>query len=115
MINERYVYFLAISKDMVLQNSSKNLSDIKDILIFRPENFNPRIIAHDGWFTVHYYIEPWNKFNKLIDDWGYRNNVFTISIKNDARVDILNKLDIFGINHDKLNYDYDLMSKKYTK
>lgn len=39
--------------------------DLRKTYLFRPAHITQRIVAQDGWFTVHWYIEKKNKFVPL--------------------------------------------------
>lgn len=93
----------------ILRYSDHNLVDIKrdkspfktnKTRIFKPNLNNERIVAQNGWFTVHS-----NKTNKIIpldEEEDFKDKVWQIEIPAANHPEILGKLNILGINHETI-------------
>ena len=46
-------------------NVDKDVFELNRTYLFRPAHITQRIIAQDGWFTIHWYIEKEDKFVPL--------------------------------------------------
>jgi hypothetical protein len=67
--------------------------------VFKPNHITKRITAQNGWFTIHKFIEKENKFIKLNTNSQYSKKITRYDIPNQERNDILEGLDLLGINH----------------
>ena len=93
----------------ILKYTDYNLVDIKrdkspfklnKTRIFKPNLNNERIVAQNGWFTIHT-----NKTNKIIpldEEEDFKGKLWQIEIPVVNHSEILGKLNILGINHETI-------------
>jgi len=95
-----YVYILNSTKEMIL-DLKKNESPFNTTVtkILQPTLNNNRIIAQSGWFTAHKYDTNLNKFIALENITKIKPLLTQIEIISDAKVEILRKLAVYGINN----------------
>ena len=63
---------------------------------------NPRIIAQDGWFTVHRYSKKNNKFISLDKNTDLKKNIIEVKIPGKFKREMNINLNVFGINYQKI-------------
>ncbi len=105
--NNSHFYIYKATSDMFFDSLNDDPFSLAHIKILRPQLNNARIIAQNGWFTIHNYnyrniLEKNNgKFVSLNDSF-LSISVFHIEIPKEEKKDILLKLDDFGINQESL-------------
>lgn len=107
----RYVWAFFVEKEYVIEE--ENVQDIlndKSIKVFRPNHVTNRIVAQNGWFTIHNIADEEIGFTSLNGDQIYKDRLYIIMVAEDLRDDILKKLDKLGINDFSLFPDLDGLS-----
>jgi hypothetical protein len=66
--------------------------------VFQPRLNNSRIVAQNGWFTLHCYARKNKKFVSLEFNKATKNMLTEFTIPNENRADILRSLDRNGIS-----------------
>lgn len=74
-------------------------SDHNGISILRPFLEDRRIIAQDGWFTVHSFSNKRGKFIPLGESANHASGMIKININAQSKREILERLDILGVSH----------------
>jgi hypothetical protein len=98
--NPSFVYILQAEEDMLV-DLTKNDSpfSIKNTRILRPSLNNVRVIAQSGWFTAHKYSSVDKQFTCLEKNSEINDKLTRIEIPAIAKIEILKKLSIFGVNN----------------
>lgn len=98
-----YIYVLKHS-DHDLVNDELNTSPfvISKTKIFKPNLNNERIVAQNGWFTIHAISESHHRIIPLDEEEGFKGRVWQIEIPSAHHSEILGKLNILGINHETI-------------
>lgn len=97
-VKNRVVWaFLPLNDEIVTEKTKGGPYNQTETKVFKPRHTNNRIIAQQGWFTVHKFSKnstfvPFNKNNK------YNKRLMKFTIPNELRNEILNKLDKLGVN-----------------
>jgi hypothetical protein len=101
--NNAYVFILKQTQDNIL-NLSKETSPfaIAHTKIFRPNLNNERIIAQNGWFTIHSLKKNENKFLPLHEEAGFTNEIWLVEIPAGLKATMMLKLSILGINNETI-------------
>lgn len=96
-----YVYVLRYS-DQSLVNPDDNVSpfNLEQTKIFKPNLNNERIVAQNGWFTIHSNQNKENRIIPLDEEKEFKGNVWQIEIPANRKPEILGKLNILGVNHE---------------
>lgn len=97
-VGDVYVY--------VLKADSFQLADIYDAdpfeqvqtLVFQPRLDNERILAQNGWFTLHRFSNQSQMFVPLEDQGRVKQNLTEIVVDGGARFHILGSLSRLGVN-----------------
>lgn len=99
-----YVYVLLPRWDIEIldQSTEESLEKIQGISILKPNFPDSRIVAQDGWFTIHGISRKHGKFFDFQDRNGCMPGVIKIVIDPHATAEILKSLDILGVNHHNL-------------
>ena len=71
---------------------------LPEVVAFQPRNSNSRVNAQHGWFTLHQYSPRSSRFDALDEIPQLSVNLQEITIPSDARLSILQSLDLMGIN-----------------
>ncbi|KAF2079445.1 FRG domain-containing protein [Flavobacterium sharifuzzamanii] len=100
MKENSYLYILSCDEDLQV-DLTKNQSpfDSSSTKILRPTLNNERIVAQSGWFTAHKYSTKSKKFVTLETNSKIKTKLTEIEIPAKIKLDILNKLSMFGINN----------------
>jgi hypothetical protein len=100
--DKRVVWGFVVYKDDIADTLAENISILKSTKVYRPNHITKRITSQSGWFTCHKYnddnsISRLNKVKKYIE----RKSLVKFVINNDDKIrnDILNNLDVLGINN----------------
>lgn len=93
-----YVY--ALCADDLLANDVYDTSPFSQskTCVFQPRLNNPRIIAQHGWFTLHSYSSESRKFVPLETNPNTKKHLIEIRVPAGKRADVLQSLDLYGIN-----------------
>ena len=99
--NNAYVYILRHSDESIVdQEKNENPFILERTKIFKPNLNNERIVAQNGWFTIHSNKNSLKKIKPLDEEEEFKGNVWQIEIPNRSRPEILGKLNILGVNHE---------------
>lgn len=91
-----YIYALD-AENMSLKNPYQtNPFSLESTKIIQPRFNNPRIIAQDGWFTLHCFSQNNKEWISLEKDEETRNSLMEFVIPASARKEILNALNRHG-------------------
>lgn len=74
----------------------------KETLVFQPRLDNPRILAQNGWFTLHRYSGRSRIFVPLESQPNMKPQLTEIVVNEDVRPFILSNLSRMGIHHRSL-------------
>lgn len=108
-----HVYILLPQQDIDYLDR-KVLSDPKDhigISILRTRLEDSRVIAQDGWFTVHSPSRKYQKYVPLGNLKHHAEGMVKIKINPDCRNQILKDLDTFGISYQTIFPDLEGVCK----
>lgn len=94
-----YVYVLQAKEKMIVNLENDIPFEPKATRILKPNINNERIVAQDGWFTVHRYSRTAGKFVELEKNKEIKGNVTCIEIPKEIKGEILKKLSVFGVNN----------------
>lgn len=96
-----FVYVLKYSDSSLLDTSKiKSPFSIKKTEIYKPNLNNERIVAQNGWFTVHSLHNATRRFLPLEEESVFKDKIWVMEIPGKQKSEILIKLDILGINHE---------------
>ena len=78
--------------------------DVKDIKAILPKSISPRIVSQRSIFTIS------NKPSKSLDDILFDKEIHKIKIVKEAKTEIIETLDFYGINQMSIFQDLDNLS-----
>ncbi|VVB86287.1 FRG domain protein [uncultured archaeon] len=109
--SDRIVWLLAVNESDIVNLVTKAESPFAQnkTKVFRPNHITKRITSQNGWFTVHTFEK--GKIIPLNEIVIYSLRMIKIRIPETIRNDILNKLDIMGINNLSLFPDLEGLSQ----
>ena len=90
--------FHVIPSDFVQPKKRKNPFNIRKTKVFQPNHIAKRLIAQDGWFTVHAHQAKSNKFVSLNSNIYYRSRLSKLTIEGKNFSKIRFELDRCGMN-----------------
>ena len=97
------VWLFSVNKsDFVKEENEENPFDIQKTKVFQPSHIARRIIAQDGWFTLHAVSKKQNKFVALNNNLFYRTRIKCFAISKKWHPDIRKELNLCGINYSSL-------------
>lgn len=100
---DSFVYVFEADKKIVIDTTiDTDPFAIRGTKILKPYLNNERIIAQNGWFTVHPYSGKSKKFVKLESNKNLKELITQIKIPAKTKAEILKKLSRFGINSWKM-------------
>jgi hypothetical protein len=103
LTTDSYVYiFTADSSFLINVKSKETPFATSKTRILRPSLNNERIIAQAGWFTAHKYSKSAKCFVKLETNTDLRDKLIQIKIPSRLKIEMLQRLSIFGINSETL-------------
>lgn len=105
---DTFVYLFSVEEKYLLVKE-KDPSPFKQekTKVFRPPQNNERIIAQEGWFTVHRYSKKEKTFIPLDQHKDLKNKIFRMNVPASEKRDILRKLNAFGINNGTMYPDFE--------
>ncbi len=89
--------FMASSSDIVSPSADLNPFKLSSIKFYRPNHISPRIIAQDGWFSIHKYVTANDTFLPLEKNRTFRNRLIKLMIVG-SPFDHLVQLDLCAVN-----------------
>lgn len=96
---DSYVYVFVASEKFLLDKSAKETPFNHDrTRILKPNLNNERVLAQSGWFTAHKFSKSANSFVPLERNKELKSNIFEVVIPSHLKHNILNRLNILGIN-----------------
>lgn len=97
------VYILKNAQDYLLDKTEDiNPFDKSKTKVLKPSLNNQRIIAQSGWFTAHKYSESSKRFVDLTTNPLVHKNLIEVEIPKNLKTNLLDKLNLFGINYQTL-------------
>ncbi len=99
--NEAFVYILLPHWDIGLLDRTLVAAPEKHngISILRPNLEDPRVVAQDGWFTVHSVSRKHGRFVPLGESEHHAEGMVKVMIQPGSKQKILESLDILGVSH----------------
>jgi hypothetical protein len=97
MKQDSFVYIFFGSKDFMAKDDT-NPFEITKTQVLRPSMNNERIIAQNGWFTIHYFSKKSKQFVPLELNKYLKNNLIKVVIPSDIKLDLLKQLSRLGVN-----------------
>lgn len=99
-LNKGDVYVYALEADNLLEKDVYNTDPFSraKTRVFQPRLNNSRIVAQQGWFTLHRYATSRNRFVPLERNPETRKHLYEFCIPESSRHDILNSLERHGIS-----------------
>lgn len=93
------VYVYALEADSHLEEDPYNPEvSLRETKVFQPRYNNPRIIAQQGWFTLHKYSSKTSYFVPLERMAKTKDSLHEFRVPSAKRNEILNSLDRHGIS-----------------
>jgi len=89
--------FSASSSDIVSPSAVLDPFKLPSTKFYRPNLISPRIIAQDGWFSIHKYVTDRDAFVPLERNRTFRSRLTKLTIVGSAS-DHLVQLDLYGVN-----------------
>ena len=89
--------------------------DLKRTYVFRPAHITSRIVAQDGWFTLHWYIQSSNKFVPLEEQPRFKEHLKKYLIPAEIFTKIRKQLESLGISDAVLFPDLPNLSKELVR
>lgn len=77
---------------------SMDVYELRRTRVFRPPHITERIVAQDGWFTVHWYIEKENKFVPLEKQRRFKSHMKSAAIPRSAFAPLNSELRRLGLS-----------------
>ena len=97
--------FFAMDDDYVADPDQESPFHTDRTRVFRPSHLTRRIVAQNGWFTVHRYMTKRKRFVPLQNNKTYTSRLSRVAIPPDAFASIRRELDRCGINSASLYAD----------
>lgn len=88
---------------------------LKRTRVFRPSHVTRRIVAQDGWFTAHWYIERQNKFVALDSQARFKSHLRKFTIPLRYQSNMREDLRRLGISEVVLFPELPVVSKQLVK
>jgi len=112
--NAHFYIYRAVIDSVVDRSTDSDIFDMSVTKIFRPKLNNPRIIAQQGWFSIHNFSRGSNwlttregSFVGLDEDVLHFLWVWHVEIPEEDRSMILPKLSRLGVNYETVFPDLD--------
>ena len=93
-----FVYALEADKHLELNPYNNETLDFLETRVFQPRFNNPRIIAQQGWFSLHRFSSRSKRFVPLEENPKTRTHLHEFKIQEQFRKEILRSLDRHGIS-----------------
>lgn len=102
-----YLYMYFVEDEDLITEEDLELGPFRSgrTKVLRPTLNNKRMVAQQGWFTSHVYSKKVNKFVAMTDNGAIKNRVLEFGIKSKIKEDLLQELNILGINYQSLYPD----------
>lgn len=98
-----FVYMLRYNDNDLLDTTiEKSPFSITKTKVFKPNLNNERVIAQNGWFTVHSLNNKDGKFIPLEEESEFKDYIMEIEIPAKKQDEIIGKLDILGTNSESI-------------
>lgn len=102
-----YVYHLTIEEETIIPNTkSLDIFNLTNIKIVKPKLNNKRLIAQDGWFSIHNYNRTDSKYEPLTEKSEEIISLSRIPIEKHSKDEILNYLGNIGFNYRTIFPDF---------
>lgn len=109
--SDAYVYALQADDIMVADAFAKDPFSATKTRVFQPPLNNPRIVAQQGWFTLHVFSEKASKFVPLERNIDTKEYITALQIPAQFKVEILKSLSMHGVGPHTLYPDLSGLSK----
>lgn len=102
-----YLYMFFVEDDDFVNDDDINNGPFKTskTKVLRPRLNNKRIVAQQGWFTSHIFSNNSSKFVSMEDNGSLKNRLLTFKIEPKKKSDMLDELNILGINYQSMYSD----------
>lgn len=98
-----------------IDEEAKNVWELKTTRVFRPAHITQRIVAQDGWFTAHWYIEAKGKFVPLEKQTRFREHLHKFFIPQKNFKPLQKELHRLGIRTPVLFPELSTLSEEIVK
>ncbi|MBA4260315.1 MAG: hypothetical protein C0446_14225 [Chitinophaga sp.] len=96
--NDTYVYILETTGLMDKEIYTKCPFSNNTTIVIQPKLNNDRILAQQGFFTLHFYSEQHNRIIALEEDGSIKDRLIEICIPNSSREEIIDSLNRIGVS-----------------
>lgn len=97
------VYILIVMPNILLDRRKQKSPFLRNSTkVYKPYLNNERIVAQSGWFTAHGFSPKANMFVSLNKNFLLKRHLTKIIIPNSVKEMLLEKLNILGVNYEKL-------------
>lgn len=79
-------------------DNKRDAFELGQTYLFRPPHITQRIVAQDGWFTLHWYLQDKNKFIPLENQPRFKARLKKHAIPESAFAALKSKLELLGIS-----------------
>jgi len=93
-----FVYALEADDHLEENPYALELSSLQETKVFQPRFNNPRIVAQQGWFTLHGFSAKDRKFVPLEQNAKTKSSLHEFRIPSKRRAEILGSLDRHGVS-----------------
>jgi len=107
----RAVWLLILERNEIADTSIETPFNQIKTKAYKPNHITNRIIAQNGWFTTHKFDKESLSFEKLEENKSFGDRFIKFELPNTERQNILNSLDILGINSFSLFPDLEGLAK----
>ncbi|WP_259068982.1 FRG domain-containing protein [Mucilaginibacter sp. X4EP1] len=98
-VKTRSVWFIFLGESDIADNTHGSPFEQPRTLAFKPNHVSQRITAQNGWFTNHKFNIKKGRSSRLEYLSTFKEKIYRIDIPDKARINILEGLTKFGINH----------------
>ena len=107
-----FVYGFSVTEENIATEDDDPFNNKKQTRLIKPSLNNRRIVAQDGWFTIHVYSYKDKKFVPLEQNNELKDQLFKIKVTPELKSEAALSLDVMGINHFTLFPDLEGVSKQ---
>jgi hypothetical protein len=103
--------FHTFASDYVADTEKESPFSTDSTRVFRPTHMTRRIVAQDGWFTVHKFMKKSGRFVPLQNNTRYKKRLSYVVVPPDAFAQLRAELDRCGMNSASLYADLPSLSR----
>jgi hypothetical protein len=110
-VGDAFVYVLDAAPLLEIGIYDQDPFKVSHTRVFQPRSNNPRIIAQDGWFTLHRYSDKDQQFVPLEKNALGKLNLTELRIPENSRDGLVWSLDLMGVNNKTIFPDLEGLCK----